>query len=168
MNKGHVTQVMGPVVDVKFADDKLPKIYNALTVEIDTGVEGQESSTLTLEVALHLGDNSVRTIAMSSTDGVQRGVEVTDLGGPIAVPVGEVTLGRVFNVLVERIDLDDPRHDDTRFGPIHRDAQEYGGLSTEPEVLETGINVVDVLPPYIKGGKIGLFGGSGVGKPVLI
>jgi len=168
MNKGHVTQVMGPVVDVKFADDKLPKIYNALTVEIDTGVEGQESSTLTLEVALHLGDNSVRTIAMSSTDGVQRGVEVTDLGGPIAVPVGEVTLGRVFNVLGEKIDLDDPLPADTRLSPIHRDAPEYEDLSTETEVLETGIKVVDLLAPYIKGGKIGLFGGAGVGKTVLI
>src|SRR5690625_2263146 len=102
MNKGHVTQVMGPVVDAKFDGDKLPEIYNALTVQIDTGVEGQEPSTLTLEVALHLGDNTVRTIAMSSTDGVQRGVEVTDLGGPIAVPVGEETLGRVFNVLGEK------------------------------------------------------------------
>src|SRR5690625_3185784 len=168
MKKGHVTQVMGPVVDVKFADDKLPKIYNALTVEIDTGVEGQESSTLTLEVALHLGDNSVRTIAMSSTDGVQRGVEVTDLGGPIAVPAGEETLGRVFNVLGEKIDLDDPLPADTRLNPIHRDAPEFEDLATETEILETGIKVVDLLAPYIKGGKIGLFGGAGVGKTVLI
>src|SRR5690625_1294207 len=168
MNKGHVTQVMGPVVDAKFDGDKLPEIYNALTVQIDTGVEGQEPSTLTLEVALHLGDNTVRTIAMSSTDGVQRGVEVTDLGGPIAVPVGEETLGRVFNVLGEKIDLDDPLPADTQFDPIHRQAPEFEELATETEVLETGIKVVDLLAPYIKGGKIGLFGGAGVGKTVLI
>ncbi|HLS60684.1 MAG TPA: F0F1 ATP synthase subunit beta [Virgibacillus sp.] len=168
MNKGHVTQVMGPVVDAKFDGDKLPEIYNALTVQIDTGVEGQEPSTLTLEVALHLGDNTVRTIAMSSTDGVQRGVEVTDLGGPIAVPVGEETLGRVFNVLGEKIDLDDPLPADTRLNPIHRDAPEFEDLATETEILETGIKVVDLLAPYIKGGKIGLFGGAGVGKTVLI
>lgn len=168
MNKGHVTQVMGPVVDVKFEDDKLPKIYNALTVQIDTGVEGQEPSTLTLEVALHLGDNTVRTIAMSSTDGVRRGVDVTDLGGPIAVPVGEETLGRVFNVLGEKIDLDDPLPADTRLNPIHRDAPAFEDLATETEILETGIKVVDLLAPYIKGGKIGLFGGAGVGKTVLI
>src|SRR5690625_4924781 len=168
MNKGHVTQVMGPVVDAKFDGDRLPEIYNALTVQIDTGVEGQEPSMLTLEVALHLGDNTVRTIAMSSTDGVQRGVEVTDLGGPIAVPVGEETLGRVFNVLGEKIDLDDPLPADTRLNPIHRDAPEFEDLATETEILETGIKVVDLLAPYIKGGKIGLFSGAGVGKTVLM
>lgn len=165
MSKGHVTQIMGPVVDVKFEDGQLPDIYNALVVDIN--VNGVESK-LTLEVALHLGDNSVRTIAMSSTDGVQRGAPATDLGRPISVPVGDVTLGRVFNVLGENIDLDEPLAPDVRLDPIHRNAPEFEELSTETEILETGIKVVDLLAPYIKGGKIGLFGGAGVGKTVLI
>ncbi|GGN50138.1 MULTISPECIES: F0F1 ATP synthase subunit beta [Oceanobacillus] len=165
MSKGHVTQIMGPVVDVKFEDGQLPDIYNALVVDIN--VNGVESK-LTLEVALHLGDNSVRTIAMSSTDGVQRGAPATDLGRPISVPVGDVTLGRVFNVLGENIDLDEPLASDVRLDPIHRNAPEFEELSTETEILETGIKVVDLLAPYIKGGKIGLFGGAGVGKTVLI
>ncbi len=168
MSKGHVTQVMGPVVDVKFDDDKLPEIYNALTVQMNADAGSSEKTELTLEVALHLGDNTVRTIAMSSTDGVQRGMEVTDLGRPISVPVGEVTLGRVFNVLGEKIDLDEPLAADTRKDPIHREAPKFEDLSTETEILETGIKVVDLLAPYIKGGKIGLFGGAGVGKTVLI
>ncbi|WP_042143854.1 F0F1 ATP synthase subunit beta [Paucisalibacillus sp. EB02] len=161
MSLGHVTQVMGPVVDVKFEDGKLPEIYNALTVKL---VEG----TLTLEVALHLGDNSVRTIAMASTDGLQRGMQVENLGRPISVPVGDVTLGRVFNVLGDKIDLDPELPEGIRLDPIHRAAPKYEDLSTETEILETGIKVVDLLAPYIKGGKIGLFGGAGVGKTVLI
>ncbi len=167
MSKGHVTQVMGPVVDVKFDDDNLPDIYNALTVKIDTG-EGQEARVLTLEVALHLGDNSVRTIAMSSTDGLQRGMDVVDTNSAISVPVGDETLGRIFNVLGENIDEGEQLADDVQRDPIHRDAPEYEDLSTETEILETGIKVVDLLAPYIKGGKIGLFGGAGVGKTVLI
>jgi F-type H+-transporting ATPase subunit beta len=165
MSKGHVTQVMGPVVDVKFDDDQLPEVYNALTVhlEIDEG-----PSTLALEVALHLGDNTVRTIAMSGTEGVQRGNLVEDQGSPISVPVGDVTLGRVFNILGENIDLDEKLPADTRRDPIHRPTPEFENLSTETEILETGIKVVDLLAPYIKGGKIGLFGGAGVGKTVLI
>src|SRR5690625_4273711 len=138
MSKGHVTQIMGPVVDVKFEDGQLPDIYNALVVDIN--VNGVESK-LTLEVALHLGDNSVRTIAMSSTDGVQRGAPATDLGRPISVPVGDVTLGRVFNVLGENIDLDEPLASDVRLDPIHRNAPEFEELSTETEILETGIKV---------------------------
>ncbi|WP_405097506.1 F0F1 ATP synthase subunit beta [Oceanobacillus sp. FSL H7-0719] len=165
MSKGRVIQVMGPVVDVKFEDGQLPDIYNALEVKIDTG---EAVNTLTLEVALHLGDNSVRTIAMSSTDGVQRGAAVTDLGRPISVPVGDITLGRVFNVLGEKIDLDEPLEAGVRLDPIHRDAPKFEELSTQTEILETGIKVVDLLAPYIKGGKIGLFGGAGVGKTVLI
>ncbi|WP_010099297.1 F0F1 ATP synthase subunit beta [Ornithinibacillus scapharcae] len=161
MSKGHVTQVMGPVVDVRFDDDKLPEIYNALNVKLAEG-------SLTLEVALHLGDNSVRTIAMASTDGLQRGMEVENLGRPISVPVGEVTLGRVFNVLGEKIDLDPALPEGIRLDPIHREPPEFEDLSTETEILETGIKVVDLLAPYIKGGKIGLFGGAGVGKTVLI
>ncbi|SHG69235.1 F0F1 ATP synthase subunit beta [Ornithinibacillus halophilus] len=167
MSKGLVTQVMGPVVDVKFEDGQLPEVYDALTVQLNTA-ESDVNEILTLEVALHLGDNAVRTIAMSSTDGVQRGMEVENLGRPISVPVGEVTLGRVFNVLGDKIDLDEDLPTDVRRDPIHRDAPKFENLSTETEILETGIKVVDLLAPYIKGGKIGLFGGAGVGKTVLI
>ncbi|HLR67727.1 F0F1 ATP synthase subunit beta [Virgibacillus alimentarius] len=168
MNKGHITQVMGPVVDVKFDDDKLPDIYNALTVQVPTNEESGETVKLTLEVALHLGDHSVRTIAMSSTDGVKRGMEVIDTEGAISVPVGEITLGRVFNVLGDKIDLDGDLPADTRKDPIHRESPVFEDLTTDTEILETGIKVVDLLAPYIKGGKIGLFGGAGVGKTVLI
>ncbi|MFJ7977750.1 F0F1 ATP synthase subunit beta [Peribacillus sp. NPDC096379] len=163
MNIGRVTQVMGPVVDVKFDNGQLPKIYNALRIENTSSGTG-----LTLEVALHLGDDSVRTIAMSSTDGLTRGAEAVDTGAPISVPVGDVTLGRVFNVLGENIDLDAPIPVEVRRDPIHRQAPTFDQLSTEVEILETGIKVVDLLAPYVKGGKIGLFGGAGVGKTVLI
>ncbi|HLG26660.1 MAG TPA: F0F1 ATP synthase subunit beta, partial [Paenisporosarcina sp.] len=166
MNKGHVLQVMGPVVDVKFNNGQLPSIYNALTVTIER--PNQEPTTLTLEVALHLGDDSVRTVAMSSTDGLKRGSEVTDAGSAITVPVGDITLGRVFNVLGEIIDLGEEIPAANRRDPIHRLAPTFEHLSTEVEILETGIKVVDLLAPYIKGGKIGLFGGAGVGKTVLI
>jgi len=166
MNKGHVIQVMGPVVDVKFDNGQLPAIYNSLTVKIER--PNEEPTTLALEVALHLGDDSVRTIAMSSTDGLQRGAEVTDSGKAISVPVGEVTLGRVFNVLGEVIDLGEEIPADARRDSIHREAPTFDELSTSVEILETGIKVVDLLAPYIKGGKIGLFGGAGVGKTVLI
>ncbi|MER2088885.1 MAG: F0F1 ATP synthase subunit beta [Sporosarcina sp.] len=166
MNKGQVLQVMGPVVDVKFEDGQLPAIYNALKVQIER--PNAEPETLTLEVALHLGDDSVRTIAMSSTDGLQRGATVDDMGSAISVPVGDVTLGRVFNVLGEIIDLGEEVPASERRDPIHRLAPVFENLSTEVEILETGIKVVDLLAPYIKGGKIGLFGGAGVGKTVLI
>lgn len=168
MNKGRVTQVMGPVVDVKFNRGELPEIYNALKISHKAQNAGEVDIELTLEVALHLGDDSVRTIAMASTDGVVRGLEVVDTGAPISVPVGEVTLGRVFNVLGENIDLDEAVPADVRRDPIHRSAPKYEDLSTKTEILETGIKVVDLLAPYIKGGKIGLFGGAGVGKTVLI
>lgn len=163
MSKGRITQVMGPVVDVKFESGQLPRIHNALRIDYP-----ESGDSLTLEVALHLGDDSVRTVAMSSTDGLKRGTEVIDTGAPISVPVGDVTLGRVFNVLGENIDLDAPLAADTRKDPIHRQAPTFENLSTEVEILETGIKVVDLLAPYIKGGKIGLFGGAGVGKTVLI
>ncbi|ETT87193.1 F0F1 ATP synthase subunit beta [Viridibacillus sp. FSL R5-0477] len=166
MKTGHVLQVMGAVVDVQFDNSSLPEIYNALTVEIKR--PGEEPQTLTLEVALHLGDNAVRTIAMSSSDGLQRGAVVTDLGAPISVPVGDITLGRVFNVLGETIDLAEEIPTTERRDPIHREAPTFENLSTQVEILETGIKVVDLLAPYIKGGKIGLFGGAGVGKTVLI
>ena len=161
MNKGRVTQIMGPVVDVKFDGGKLPEIYNALRIK-------QDAVNLTLEVALHLGDDTVRTVAMSSTDGLVRGTEVEDTGKPISVPVGDATLGRVFNVLGDAIDLDGEVAADVRRDPIHRQAPAFEELSTKVEILETGIKVVDLLAPYIKGGKIGLFGGAGVGKTVLI
>ena len=166
MNKGYVLQVMGPVVDVKFENGQLPAIYNALTVMIER--PNEEPTTLTLEVALHLGDDAVRTIAMSSTDGLQRGAAVTNTGAPISVPVGDTTLGRVFNVLGEVIDLGEEIPASARRDSIHREAPSFDQLSTTVEILETGIKVVDLLAPYIKGGKIGLFGGAGVGKTVLI
>ncbi|HVH96984.1 MAG TPA: F0F1 ATP synthase subunit beta, partial [Bacillus sp. (in: firmicutes)] len=166
MNKGRVIQVMGPVVDVKFESGHLPQINNALQI---SSQHDNVDIKLTLEVALHLGDDAVRTIAMSSTDGLTRGTEVLDTGAPISVPVGDVTLGRVFNVLGEAIDLNDKEiPKETRRDPIHREAPKFDELSTEVEILETGIKVVDLLAPYIKGGKIGLFGGAGVGKTVLI
>ncbi|MFS0690463.1 F0F1 ATP synthase subunit beta [Sporosarcina sp. 179-K 8C2 HS] len=166
MSNGQILQVMGPVVDVKFENGQLPEIYNALKVQIQR--PNAEPETLTLEVALHLGDDSVRTIAMSSTDGLQRGSVVTDTGAAISVPVGDVTLGRVFNVLGEIIDLGEEVPASERRDPIHRQAPTFENLSTKVEILETGIKVVDLLAPYIKGGKIGLFGGAGVGKTVLI
>lgn len=168
MNKGRVIQVMGPVVDVKFEGGQLPEIYNALKIQHKARNEFEVDVDLTLEVALHLGDDTVRAIAMASTDGVQRGMEVVDTGGPISVPVGEVTLGRVFNVLGEPIDGKDSIPAEARRDPIHKEAPKFEQLSTKVEILETGIKVVDLLAPYIKGGKIGLFGGAGVGKTVLI
>ncbi|WP_209123358.1 F0F1 ATP synthase subunit beta [Alkalihalobacillus sp. BA299] len=168
MNKGRITQVMGPVVDVKFPSGQLPEIYNALKVEQVGSTKNAVDVTVTLEVALHLGDDTVRTVAMGSTDGLVRGVDVLDTGAPISVPVGKATLGRVFNVLGEAIDLDEPVAADVQKAPIHREAPKFEELSTQTEILETGIKVVDLLAPYIKGGKIGLFGGAGVGKTVLI
>lgn len=168
MNKGTILQVMGPVVDVKFENGQLPKIYNALRIQHKAQNDADVDIDLTLEVALHLGDDTVRTIAMASTDGLVRGMEVIDTGAPISVPVGDVTLGRVFNILGESIDLDGELPQNVRRDPIHRPAPKFEELSTKVEILETGIKVVDLLAPYIKGGKIGLFGGAGVGKTVLI
>ncbi|EKM3330464.1 F0F1 ATP synthase subunit beta [Listeria monocytogenes] len=168
MSKGQVIQVMGPVVDVKFEGGNLPEIYNALVIEYKSDAEEAPTSQLTLEVAIQLGDDVVRTIAMASTDGVQRGMEVIDTGSPITVPVGTVTLGRVFNVLGNTIDLDEPLPSDIKRNKIHREAPTFEQLATTTEILETGIKVVDLLAPYLKGGKIGLFGGAGVGKTVLI
>ncbi|MGI8188201.1 F0F1 ATP synthase subunit beta [Staphylococcus epidermidis] len=165
MGIGRVTQVMGPVIDVRFEHNEVPEINNALHIEVP---KEDGALQLALEVALQLGDDVVRTIAMDSTDGVQRGMEVKDTGRDISVPVGDVTLGRVFNVLGETIDLDEKIDDSVRRDPIHRQAPGFDELSTKVEILETGIKVVDLLAPYIKGGKIGLFGGAGVGKTVLI
>ena len=157
---GVVSQVMGPVVDVSFEDSALPAIHNALTIP-----NGEK--TLTVEVAQHIGDNVVRCIAMASTDGLTRGAKATDTGSPISVPVGEQTLGRIFNVLGDTVDNGEPITDAERWD-IHRSAPEYDELSTSSEILETGIKVIDLICPYSKGGKIGLFGGAGVGKTVLI
>ncbi|MFW6298292.1 MAG: F0F1 ATP synthase subunit beta, partial [Bacillota bacterium] len=167
MNKGQIVQVMGPVVDVRF-DETLPEINHALRIERGEDAKKGMPQSLTLEVSLHLGDNIVRTIAMDSTDGLIRGMEVLDTGAPISVPVGDVTLGRIFNILGEEIDDKEPISKDVERDPIHRIAPKLEDISSETEILETGIKVVDLLAPYVKGGKIGLFGGAGVGKTVLI
>ncbi|MBF0714141.1 F0F1 ATP synthase subunit beta [Gemella sp. GH3] len=166
MNKGYILQVTGPVVDVQFETGHMPDLLNALEVYIDRGDGNREK--LVLEVSLHIGDNAVRTIAMASTDGLSRGTEVIDTGGPISVPVGNFTLGRVFNVLGEAVDNKENAGADVKKDSIHKEAPSFEELSTQVEVLETGIKVIDLLAPYIKGGKIGLFGGAGVGKTVLI
>ena len=163
MSTGKVVQVIGPVVDVQFPlDESLPKINNALHVKREDG------TNLVIEVALELGDGVMRTIAMDTTDGLVRGTEVTDTGSSISVPVGDDTLGRVFNVLGDTIDDGTKFSDDHKRNPIHRNAPAYDELHPGTEILETGIKVIDLLEPYIKGGKTGLFGGAGVGKTVLI
>ena len=166
-NIGKVVQVMGPVVDVEFTKGNLPAINNALKIKIDALSNNGISIDLTLEVALHLGNNIVRCIAMDATEGLVRGMEVVDLKESITVPVGPKTLGRLFNVLGNTIDGKEDVNDSPRL-PIHREAPKLQELSSNVEILETGIKVVDLLAPYIKGGKIGLFGGAGVGKTVLI
>ncbi len=158
--KGVVSQVMGPVVDVRFEAGELPAIFNALTIPIG-------ERTLTVEVAQHIGDNAARCIAMASTDGLKRGTPVTDTGGPISVPVGRATLGRIFNVLGNTVDNGPEAETEERWN-IHRPAPAYNELATSTEILETGIKVIDLICPYAKGGKIGLFGGAGVGKTVLV
>jgi F-type H+-transporting ATPase subunit beta len=163
-NVGKVTQVIGPVVDVEFASGNLPEIYNALVI---AGRTNAGDIRVTCEVQQLLGDNQVRAVAMSSTDGIVRGMEVEDTGAPISVPVGKPTLGRIFNVLGEPIDeLGNVEGAET--SPIHRSAPVFTSLETKPSTFETGIKVIDLLAPYRKGGKIGLFGGAGVGKTVLI
>src|SRR5579864_4092560 len=156
---GTITQVIGAVVDVKF-DGELPFILSALHAQ-------NQGKTLVLEVAQHLGENTVRTVAMDTTDGLVRGAEVVDTGAPIAVPVGPETLGRIINVVGEPVDERGPVNA-KRSSPIHKPAPEFVDQSTEAEILVTGIKVVDLLAPYAKGGKIGLFGGAGVGKTVII
>ena len=156
---------MGPVVDVNFEDGDLPALYNAINIE-RTGESG-ETETLVCEVALHLGDNSVRTVAMHSTDGLVRGMEAGDTGAPITVPVGEEVLGRILNVVGDPVDKKPPVESKARWS-IHRDAPAFDEQDTKMEMLETGIKVIDLLEPYLKGGKTGLFGGAGVGKTVLI
>ena len=160
-NVGKILQVIGPTVDIEFASDSLPNILNAVTIQ-----DGDR--LVTVEVATHVGDNVVRCVAMASTDGLQRGMEAHDTGLPIAVPVGEQSLGRLFNLLGKTIDGKGPLANPELTRPIHRSAPKFDEQSTEKAILETGIKVVDLLAPYAKGGKIGLFGGAGVGKTVLI
>ncbi|MGD7731763.1 F0F1 ATP synthase subunit beta [Propionibacteriaceae bacterium G57] len=162
---GRVARVIGAVVDVEFPADQMPDILNALTVE--TEVMG-EKHTITLEVALHVGDNLVRAIALKPTDGMRRGAEVRDTGAPITVPVGDVTKGRVWNVTGECLNQDASEFQVSERWPIHRKPPSFDELEPKTEMLETGIKVLDLLTPYVKGGKIGLFGGAGVGKTVLI
>jgi F-type H+-transporting ATPase subunit beta len=163
LGKGEIVQVIGPVVDVEFPLDKdLPDINNALRVTNNNG------DTLVLEVTLELGDGVLRTISMESTDGLRRGMEVEDTGAPISVPVGKDTLGRVFNVLGDPIDGGPALGKDVKREGIHKEAPKYDELSTSEEILETGIKVIDLLEPYVRGGKVGLFGGAGVGKTTII
>ncbi|MGH3425941.1 MAG: F0F1 ATP synthase subunit beta, partial [Nocardioidaceae bacterium] len=163
---GRVARVIGPVLDIEFPTDSMPEIYNALTVEATLG---DQTEVLTLEVAQHIGDGLVRAISMRPTDGVVRGSQVTDTGGPISVPVGDVTLGHVFNTIGECLNLADGEKLEIkdRWG-IHRKAPAFDTLESKTEMFETGIKVIDLLTPYVLGGKIGLFGGAGVGKTVLI
>ncbi len=162
---GKITQIIGPVLDAEFPSGKMPKIYNALKVQ-GKNPAGQDVS-VTCEVQQLLGDNQVRAVAMSGTDGLVRGMDIDDLGTPISVPVGKATLGRIFNVLGETVDNKGPVNTDETF-PIHRPAPKLTDLETAPKVFETGIKVVDLLTPYRQGGKIGLFGGAGVGKTVIM
>ncbi|HEY9641977.1 MAG TPA: F0F1 ATP synthase subunit beta, partial [Coleofasciculaceae cyanobacterium] len=164
-NVGYITQIIGPVVDAKFPAGQMPRIYNALSVK-GTNSAGQEIS-VTCEVQQLLGDNQIRAVAMSSTDGLVRGMEAVDTGAPISVPVGTATLGRIFNVLGEPVDEKGPVATDET-SPIHRSAPKFTDLETKPSVFETGIKVIDLLTPYRRGGKIGLFGGAGVGKTVIM
>ncbi|MEM9949836.1 MAG: F0F1 ATP synthase subunit beta, partial [Cyanobacteria bacterium P01_D01_bin.36] len=164
-NTGYITQIIGPVLDVKFPNGELPKIYNAIKIT-GTNPAGQEVS-VTGEVQQLLGDSQVRAVSMSSTDGLVRGMKAEDLGAPINVPVGQATLGRIFNVLGEPVDEQGPVNAESTL-PIHRPAPKFVDLETKPAVFETGIKVVDLLAPYRRGGKVGLFGGAGVGKTVLI
>ncbi|WAX56732.1 F0F1 ATP synthase subunit beta [Jatrophihabitans cynanchi] len=162
---GRVVRVIGPVVDVEFGRNSIPELYNAITTEISLG---ELSKTLTLEVAQHIGDDMVRAIAMQPTDGLVRGAEVVDTGAPISVPVGDVTKGHVFNVLGESLDVPISSLEVTERWPIHRDPPAFDALESKTEMFATGIKVIDLLTPYVTGGKIGLFGGAGVGKTVLI
>ncbi|NLF05452.1 MAG: F0F1 ATP synthase subunit beta, partial [Actinomycetales bacterium] len=170
---GRVARVIGPVVDIEFPSDAIPDIYNLLEVHVDLSGQGEgedsEGFTLRLEVAQHLGDSTVRAIALKPTDGLVRGAVVTDTGAPITVPVGDVTKGHVFNVTGEVLNAEPgEKIEVTERWPIHRKPPAFDQLESKTEMFETGIKVIDLLTPYVLGGKIGLFGGAGVGKTVLI
>ncbi len=163
MNKGYVKQIIGPIVDIVFNNGPLPKILNAIEIILE------DNKTLTVEVSQHIGDDTIRCVSMGPTEGLYKGLEAIDLEGPITVPVGKETLGRIFNVLGQPIDdLDDKVFKKCKRLPIHRDSPKFEDQSVDVEIFETGIKVIDLLCPYIKGGKVGLFGGAGVGKTVLI
>ncbi len=163
MKTGTIIQVIGPTVDVQFAPGELPPLYNALKIEILS-----QKRTLTVEIAQHIGDNTVRAVALAATDGLVRGMKVVDTGGPITVPVGEQTLGRIFNLLGEPIDEKGDVKEAKKRWPIHRPAPHFDEVLPVDTILETGIKVIDLLAPYPKGGKVGLFGGAGVGKTVIV
>ena len=163
---GKIVEIKGVVIDAVFTGG-LPEINNAVSIEVP-GQDGAKTTTLIAEVQQHLGDDRIRAVAMDSTDGLSRGLDVVDTGEPISVPVGEQTLGRIFNVLGDTIDLGDKLPADGERWPIHREPPSFQELSPTTELLETGIKVIDLLAPYVKGGKVGLFGGAGVGKTVLI
>ncbi len=167
MNSGNIIQIIGPVVDVQFEPDKIPGIYNALEISLSGGSRKTVDGKLILEVQQHLGDGAVRAVAMSTTDGLKRGTKVTDTGSPITVPVGDEVLGRLFNVTGDIIDGKEPLNTKQSL-PIHRPAPNFTDQETKIEVLETGIKVMDLIAPFVKGGKAGLFGGAGTGKTVLI
>src|SRR4051812_43486971 len=165
-NIGKVVQVIGPVLDVEFEAEHLPELYNAL--EISSKTASGDPIRVVVEVQQHIGRNQVRAVAMSSTDGVIRGMEVVDTGAPISVPVGKAALGRILNVLGDPVDNGAAIPKDTLRWPIHRKRPDFVNLEPKTEVFETGIKVVDLVSPFVKGGKIGLFGGAGVGKTVVI
>ncbi|MFQ6045994.1 MAG: F0F1 ATP synthase subunit beta [Gemmatimonadales bacterium] len=165
-NFGRIVQIIGPVIDVEFEPEQLPELYTALEVKDDG--DGRPPVRVVAEVQQHIGRNQVRAVAMSSTDGLVRGMPVRDTGGPVTVPVGEAALGRILNVLGEPVDDGDPIPADVERWPIHRDPPEFVNLEPKTEVFETGIKVIDLIAPFVKGGKIGLFGGAGVGKTVII
>ena len=167
MNTGRIVQVVGPVVDIEFPPKSMPAILNAIKIDGKTD-DGKTEIHLTAEVMQHIGYNVVRAVAMSSTDGLVRGMEAVDTGAPISVPVGPGVLGRIFNVLGETVDHDDTKVEASEYWPIHRPAPSFDQQATSTKILETGIKVVDLIAPYALGGKIGLFGGAGVGKTVII
>ena len=160
MSKGIIHQIIGPVIDIKFEPEHLPDLLNAINIELD-------GRTIVAEVAQHIGDAIVRCVALSSTDGLRRGMQAADTGGPISVPVGPEVLGRLFNVIGETIDGKEPVVTETR-SSIHKPAPSFEEQDTSAQIFETGIKVIDLIAPYTKGGKVGLFGGAGVGKTVLI
>ncbi|MFQ5559537.1 MAG: F0F1 ATP synthase subunit beta, partial [Nitrospinota bacterium] len=167
MSVGKVTQVIGPVIDVEFPVGKLPAIYNAVSIRYEEETANGTKKEIVTEVASHLGDNSVRVISMVPTEGLRRGVEAVDTGAPISVPVGRAVLGRILNVIGQPVDDAGPVEAESSL-PIHREAPDFAEQGISTEMLETGIKVIDLLEPYMKGGKTGLFGGAGVGKTVLI
>ncbi|HRN53716.1 MAG TPA: F0F1 ATP synthase subunit beta, partial [Gemmatimonadaceae bacterium] len=165
-NTGKIVQVIGPVIDVEYASEQLPELYNA--IEISATTEAGQKIRVVAEVQQHIGRNQIRAVAMSSTDGITRGMDARDTGAAIAVPVGEAALGRILNVLGEPVDMGAEIPASVERWPIHRKRPDFVALEPKTEIFETGIKVIDLIAPFVKGGKIGLFGGAGVGKTVVI